>query len=183
MVQLKQAITAIIIAVGALTFGCQSQHGHHDQAGSPHKSMAPAKTDGALAAMLVEHHGGAIRLSDAVIARGQDPQVRAIAQKMKDQQSKEIPELQRIQSAEGGTATMSEDMKKKQAEAERDVNRAQGHDADHAFLKHMIEHHQDGIAMIQASKPNLKNARLISMVDNMVSTQQKEVTQMKEMNH
>ena len=183
----------------ALASGCRDDdsgpHGHSSvpqsggapattraAAGGDHMMMAHSDKD--LVAMLIEHHDGAIRLSDLELQKGDDADTKAIAQKNKDQQTKERQDLQRLQQQLGGPGMgMSADMKAKQAKAEKELSSASGHDADHVFLKHMTEHHKDGIQMVQNSLPNLKNDELKQMGQKMVQDQQRDVEKMQKMMH
>ena len=183
----------------ALASGCRDDDsGQHGHSTAPQSGGVPATTGAAarddhmmmahndkdLVTMLIEHHDGAIRLADLELQKGDDADAKAIAQKTKEQQTKERQDLQRLQQQLGGPGTgMSADMKAKQAKAEKELSSASGHDADHAFLKHMTDHHKDGIQMVQNSLPNLKNDELKQMGQKMVQDQQKDVEKMQKMMH
>jgi uncharacterized protein (DUF305 family) len=179
------------LAVGVgLIAGCKNgnnsdhQHAKDMSSTSSDSMMMTAKNDKDLATMLIEHHDGAIRLSDLELKQGESADTKQIAQKIRDMQSKERQDLQRLQQQLGGAGmSMSSEMKAKQARAEQELSAAKGHDADHHFLKHMTEHHQDGIRMVQSSMPNLQNQELKGMVQKMVQDQQNDIAQMHKQMH
>jgi uncharacterized protein (DUF305 family) len=196
----RLVLTVLLAGLGlVVTAGCRSkgEPNRGDRAGDTRSAtmadtggtmagdhMMMAHNDRDLATMLIEHHGGAIRLSDLELQRGQDADAKAMARKTRDQQAKERQDLQRLQQQLGGPGmSMSPEMKAKQAQAEQEVSAASGHDADHAFLKHMTEHHKDGIMMVQHSMPNLKNDELEQMADKMITDQQQDIEKMRKMMH
>jgi len=54
-----------------------------------------------------------------------------------------------------------------------------GDEFDKAFISGMIEHHQGAIDMANLAKQNAKHQDIKSMADDIVSTQSKEISQMK----
>jgi uncharacterized protein (DUF305 family) len=70
-----------------------------------HQAMMAVKEsdpDRAWAAKMVEHHRGAIAMSEILIKRGDDAEAKKMAQKSMDQQKKEIGELQSWLNRHGG---------------------------------------------------------------------------------
>lgn len=62
-----------------------------------HAGMAAASgetVDQAYIAKMVEHHRGAVAMADVALARSQDPEIRRMAQAVKDAQTREIAEMQ-----------------------------------------------------------------------------------------
>lgn len=62
-----------------------------------HASMASASgetLDEAYIAKMVEHHRGAVAMADVALAQSRDPEVRRMAQVVKDSQTREIAEMQ-----------------------------------------------------------------------------------------
>lgn len=61
-----------------------------------HAGMAAATgetIDEAYIAKMIEHHRGAVAMADVALARSQDPEVRRMAQAVKDTQTREIAEM------------------------------------------------------------------------------------------
>jgi len=62
-----------------------------------HAGMATATgetLDKAYIAKMVEHHRGAVAMADVALAGSQDPEIRRMAQAVKDTQTREIAEMQ-----------------------------------------------------------------------------------------
>lgn len=55
-----------------------------------------------------------------------------------------------------------------------------GDDFDRAFLEGMIEHHQGAVDMANEAKKSAKHEEIKSMADDIIQTQTKEITDMKE---
>ena len=55
-----------------------------------------------------------------------------------------------------------------------------GDEFDRAFLEGMIEHHQGAVDMANEAKKNAKHDEIKSMADDIIETQTKEITDMKE---
>jgi len=57
-------------------------------------AMATGETvDQAYIAKMIEHHRGAVAMADVALARSQDPEIRRMAQAVKDTQTREIAEM------------------------------------------------------------------------------------------
>ena len=77
---------------------------HHDAASMElHKAMKmpmdakmPGDVDRDFAAMMTMHHQQALKMADIELRSGKSPELKAMAQKMKDQQTREIAELARF---------------------------------------------------------------------------------------
>lgn len=54
----------------------------------------PASVDRAWVAEMIEHHRGAVAMADVALARAQDPEIRRMAQAVKDARTREIAEMQ-----------------------------------------------------------------------------------------
>ncbi|HVL43084.1 MAG TPA: DUF305 domain-containing protein [Brevundimonas sp.] len=61
-----------------------------------HAGMAAASgetVDQAYVAKMIEHHRGAVAMADVALAQSQDPEIRRMAQAVKDAQTREIAEM------------------------------------------------------------------------------------------
>lgn len=137
--------------------------------------------DNDFASMMKAHHMAAIEMAQMEVAKGTDAQVKQMAQKMIDDQQKEVAEFNTFlagHSAHGGGDAFHK-------EAVTIMNNMKM-DADHAgsidkqFVQMMIPHHQGAIEM---SRAYLKNGaheeKLKTMANNIISAQQKEITELK----
>lgn len=61
-----------------------------------HRDMASASggtVDEAYVAKMIEHHRGAVAMAEVALARSRDPEIRRMAQAVKDAQTREIAEM------------------------------------------------------------------------------------------
>lgn len=54
-----------------------------------------------------------------------------------------------------------------------------GHELDHAFLEHMIEHHQHAVEMAKLAQHHAKNGEIKKFADKTVTKQQEDIEKMK----
>jgi uncharacterized protein (DUF305 family) len=137
--------------------------------------------DNDFASMMKAHHIGAIEMAQMEVAKGTDAQVKQMAQKMIDDQQREVAELNTFlagHSAHGGGDAFHK-------EAMRIMNNMKM-DADHAgsidkqFVQMMIPHHQSAIDMASAYLKNgAHEQKLKTMANNIISAQQKEIAELK----
>ncbi len=73
-----------------------------------HAGMATATgetIDEAYIAKMIEHHRGAVAMADVALARSADPEIRRMAQAVKDAQTREIAEMQAWTPADQSVAS------------------------------------------------------------------------------
>ena len=138
------------------------------------------------AALMKTHHMGAVVMARRVLARGSDPAIHAMAEKMIADQDKEIKELDAFLS--GNNTTTSAANGDAFFKASMDQMKKMNMDMDHSgsidrqFLQMMIPHHQGGIDMARTYlQHGASDAKLKSIANNIISSQQKEITEMQGM--
>lgn len=99
---------------------------------------------------MIEHHQGAIAMSDILLAQGGDPQVLEKARMTSDMQRKEITELEAMLPAGSGQAS-SQGADDPYAEAVSQMHQrmmaAMGANPSETWMRKMIEHHRGGAEM------------------------------------
>ena len=132
----------------------------------------------AFLSMMTAHHQGAIEMADWVLERGDDPDVVAAAQAVKDAQAPEIEQMGTwlrewyqagVDAAWAGM--MNADMSGMMEAME------QGSDPDLAFLAEMIRHHQGAIDMAQIALERADHQELRDMARDIIVAQAEEVHQ------
>lgn len=127
---------------------------------------------------LIPHHDMALRMADAVLAGGADPEVREMARMMKEVQAAEIGELQAIR------ADVAEDVALRRvvdphAEADvAEIDAAAGIEADRRFLENMIPHHAVAVSMSHRALDQLTDPRLREMAMRTIDMQTREMNKM-----
>lgn len=173
------ALTAFARHIGASPSAPanQNQDGH-DQ----HGEMQMPATEADLVAMLLDHHAAAIKIAESELKRGAREDVKKMAAHIKDVQSKEQQDLSRINKELGGKGKgASAEQKQKMKKQQEELDAASGEKADDLFLRHMSEHHKQGVMMLEGSRSKVKHAELGKMVDKMIKDQKSEIEQMHNM--
>ncbi|RSK38845.1 DUF305 domain-containing protein [Hymenobacter perfusus] len=152
-------------------------------------AMKPkGNTDHDFAHMMMEHHRGAVAMSDIELRDGKDATMRQMAEKIKADQQKEIGELEpiaeRLDSAPTNykpqdandpfTAQMKTSMDNMMKNMPKTVA-----NPDMNFNMMMTVHHQSAMDMAKAELTHGKDTKLKEMAQKMVDTQQKEISAFK----
>lgn len=115
---------------------------------------------------MTKHHQDGIAMGRMALDKSQDSEIRSMAQKMIDDQSREIDQLQSLRG-DGPKATQQEMMKitgmMPESEMQRDMARleaATGHEFDIAWTEIVAKHHSGAIRMSNDQIRNGANAGL-----------------------
>ncbi|MFJ6375398.1 DUF305 domain-containing protein [Pseudarthrobacter oxydans] len=201
-------ISAAAIAAAIALAGCSAGSGsgssesmpgmNHGSSGMP-SSSAPATSaaasaefndaDTMFAQMMIPHHAQAVAMSDIMLKKeGIPAPVTELATKIKAAQGPEIEQMTGwLQSWGQPTETPSdmpaghsmsgmmgeEDMAKLEA--------AQGTEAAKLFLTQMIAHHEGAVMMAKTETTDGKNAEAVQLSKQIVSTQETEIQEMKDL--
>ncbi len=189
------AVTAAIttvIALSACTWPTGSMDGMEHDASSSSPDSSETNTgahndaDIAFAMGMVPHHQQAVEMADMILGKhGIDPQVSALAEKIKAAQDPEITlmtgwldtwgspidSMGDMPGMEMGTGMMSEgDMSK--------LDAATGVDASRLFLEQMVEHHTGAIEMANIELSEGANSAAVALAKNIVTSQTAEISDM-----
>lgn len=194
--RLAAAFTAVVAALllGACSSPAQPAGETTQPTDAPVITGEPAgynADDVAFATNMVPHHKQAIELSTLVPERSTNPDVTALASRISAEQQPEInilnvflvqwnenPEL----GDDGGHGAHGQPMQGMVDDATMaKLESLQGTEFDRLWLESMIGHHQGAVEMAKAEIANGKNVDAISMAKTMVSTQEAEIVQMKQM--
>jgi uncharacterized protein (DUF305 family) len=182
-----------MLVLGALWTGLGLAQMDHS---SPHGGMAMQSLaeldkrsgrsfDIAYMSMMIEHHQGAVEMAQAILKVSKDARIRKAAQEIVAVQNKEITQLTgwlRAWYAAAPSprylAMMRADMKP-MMESSMMGMQALGHalSADRAFLKGMIPHHQDAVAMSQSCLQRAARAELKRFCQEVIAVQSREIAQ------
>ena len=143
-----------------------------------------ADHDRMFADSMSKHHEDGIQMARMAVDKAQNAELRAMAQKMIDDQSRESTEMQSLRG--DAPRTTMEEMQKMpgmmpEPQTQRDMARleaAQGHEFDLAFTEIMAKHHQSAITMAKDHRPKLKNAALKEIASNIIEKQTRERQQL-----
>ena len=133
------------------------------------------------AGMMKIHHEGAINMVNIEIAEGKNNELLKMAAKMKQDQNAEIIQFEKFltdtkdnSKREGFGAELMESMKS-MSNASHDMST----NIDAQFVAMMVPHHQGAIDMAKVYLKYAKDKTLKAMAEQIVSSQQKEIEEMK----
>lgn len=142
------------------------------------ESLSGREFEVAFMSLMTAHHQGAIEMADWVLERGDDPDVLAAAQTVKDAQAPEIEQMTawlrewyQVDVDAAWAGMMNADM----SGMMDTMGRAS--DPDLGFLAEMIRHHQDAIDMAQGALEHAEHQELRDMARDIIVTQAEEVHQ------
>lgn len=133
--------------------------------------------DNDFAALMKAHHLGAIEMAEWEVVKGTDPQIKQMAQKMIDDQQREVSELNTFLSghgAHGGGDAFFKEAMASMNNMKMDMDHTGS--VDRQFAQMMIPHHQSAVDMARAYlKSGGHEEKLKTMANNIISSQQKEI--------
>ncbi|PJJ54943.1 DUF305 domain-containing protein [Hymenobacter chitinivorans] len=153
------------------------------------ESFKPAgNTDHDFAHMMMAHHQGAVDMSALELKEGKDATLRAMAQKISDDQQKEIKDLEAIATRLDGAPTNYKPQdpadpftSKMKTSMDDMMNMGQPTgNVDQDFAAMMVPHHQSAIDMAKAELAHGRDTKLKEMAQGMIDAQQKEIQQFKD---
>ena len=148
------------------------------------KSMqSTGDPDKDFASMMKAHHTGAIEMARAEVAQGTDTQLKQMAQKMIEEQQKEITDFdaflssntkQANDTAQGRSDAFHQQVMGQMNNMKMDMDHSGS--MDKQFAQMMISHHQGGIDMAKAYlKTGAREQKLKTLANNIITDQQKEI--------
>jgi uncharacterized protein (DUF305 family) len=153
--------------------------------------MHGAKPTGSIdidfAAMMLEHHNGAVEMSKVEVDKGKNAELKAFAQKVIDDQNKEIGFMQEFISNAAKTTSLNSAEFQKALHlsmiAMMNDNTTIYNDIDKDFAAQMIPHHQSAVDMAKAYLQYGQEKSLTKLCQNIISSQEKEINWLKEWLH
>jgi uncharacterized protein (DUF305 family) len=147
------------------------------------KSMNDPDHDFAM--MMKHHHMAAKEMAQIEVSQGHHNEVKVLAQKMSDDQSKEISEIDNFLSnipAENKPGNDKFHHEVKQMMSNMPMNMEQsGKDVDQQFVSMMISHHDQAIDMSEMYLKYGKKQEMRSLADKIIKAQSKEIKDLKDL--
>lgn len=150
---------------------------------------AGTEADVTFAQLMIPHHQQAVQMADLALAQATTPEVKALAQRIKDAQGPEITMMSGWLQGWGAPMAMASDMAGMDMGGQTasgmmtdkdmtDLANAQGADFDRMWLTMMIAHHKGAITMAQDVKASSSTPEVTSLADAIISGQTKEIDYM-----
>ena len=181
---LISAAAAIVVLAGCAndssTSGIPMEHGSANASAGPSAS-AFNDTDIMFVQVMLPHHDQAVSMSDLLLAkRGVNPEVAALARKIKDTQQAEIDTMNgwfdamgrpRVEEGthHGGLDGMLDEHEMQQ------LDQANSGDGQRLFLEAMIKHHTGAIKMANLETAAGQHPGAVDLAKNIATTQQQEI--------
>ena len=133
--------------------------------------------DNDFAMMMKSHHMGAIEMANMELSSGKDADLKAMAQKMINDQQKEINEFNSFLSShnpnsKNNFATNAKKMMDKSSSMSLNMH---GADVDLDFATMMVQHHQGAIDMAKEYLKTAHEPTMKAIAQNIITSQQKEI--------
>lgn len=127
---------------------------------------------------MIEHHRGAVEMSNIALAQGVEGPVREMAQMTITKQTREIGELEAMAkqgspSSEAGAAYKAGDSRMHDA-----MMAAKGADASETWIRKMFEHHRGAIAMSEVVIAQGQDAKVKEKARKTAADQTKEIAEL-----
>ena len=156
---------------------------HNGMMGSSNSSEF-STTDVMFAQMMIPHHQQAVEMSDLALTTSTNPDVLALAQKIRDAQAPEIALMTSWLDTAGANTTMGHSMDDMgmdgmlSGDEMTALKAATGTDFDTLYLQGMIGHHEGALQMVTMIA-NSSNADVKKLGAAIVTSQTAEIAQMK----
>lgn len=128
--------------------------------------------------MMIEHHQGAVDMSQQELNAGKDEKMKSMAQTIIDKQKKEISDLQDFVNSykPSGMKHGEGELQKSMTEMETKMKGMQmSGDADKDFAMMMASHHQSAVDMAKMEQKNGMSSKLKQMAQKTIDDQNKEI--------
>lgn len=182
------AAFATATIVSSCATASKEDHSVHASGVSTEQVAAHDADDVQFAQLMIPHHEQAVELAGIVPGRSTNPNVIALAEKIAAEQQPEISAMKamllqwdvKLESHESGHAGMAMQGMVDDATMVK-LDSLRGADFDALWLQSMISHHQGVIAMAKTEIADGTSADMIALAKNIVTAQQAEIDQMKQM--
>ncbi|MEX2154212.1 MAG: DUF305 domain-containing protein [Gemmatimonadaceae bacterium] len=147
-------------------------------AGATSGSMAGmdmANSDRDFLRMMSDHHEGLIRMASAAMTKASKPATQGDAHNLHTKQAAERDTMVAMLRTAYGDSYTPKVMPKNRAQNDS-LQALSGANYDRTFYRIMIDHHREGVAMIDSTMPHLTKDDVKRKADRMKADQQKEIT-------
>lgn len=190
-------LVALLLAALLLTACGDDSNSSNDDAGTADTSSAATYNDAdvTFAQGMIPHHQQAVEMAQLAEDRAESPELKQLASDIEAAQAPEIEQLtgwledwgaeapsDSMDHGDMGHGDSSSDMSGMMtAEDMTMLENANGMDFDQMFLTMMIEHHEGAVEMAETQVADGENPEAIAMAEEIISTQEAEIEQMKTM--
>lgn len=158
----------------------KAMHDAMDNSMQQMHSMKPTgDADYDFAMMMKHHHQGAIDMAKSEVAGGTDEAMKAMAQKMIDEQQKEIAQFDQFMQGKQPAGNSDYGQKAMGMMTPMSDIKMESGSLDAMFASMMIPHHQDAVKMAQEYLKVGKNAEMKKIAQAIIQNQPKEIQELR----
>jgi uncharacterized protein (DUF305 family) len=103
---------------------------------------------------MIEHHQGAIDMSEVVLGQNPAPEVAEMARMAIEKQRKDIEDIRKLLKDGGPDQASAELYRPAMMDMQQKMQAAMGADASETYMRKMIEHHKGAVAMSDVALQN-----------------------------
>ena len=131
---------------------------------------------------MIQHHQGAIDMSNILLEQGPEAGVRDMAQKTIEKQRKDIQDLEKLaQSGASGSSESAAPFQQPMMQMHDKMMAARGANASETWIRKMIEHHRGAVDMANVVLAQGPNPRVREMAQKTVKEQTKDISDLEKM--
>lgn len=147
-----------------------------------HSKTLSGNNDEDFAEMMSDHHDGAVEMSEILIRKGKDEELKNFARQVIKTQQQEMKLMDRFDNLKDQSANSAEFQRELMATMAPMMNTGLPvhNDVDRDYAEQMIPHHQSAVEMAKVYKKYGKQPELLKLSDNIIATQQKEIEFLKQ---
>jgi uncharacterized protein (DUF305 family) len=137
---------------------------------------------------MIHHHNGAVTMAKMVLGKTQRPELKAFAQKIIDDQTREIDQMKQLrnrwyagkpEAVNMEMAGMVGGMKMMNSEHMKEWEQMPPEHFDEHFLNMMIAHHEGAVVMSKDAQKKAEHLEIKQLAEKIIQAQQPEIDQMK----
>ena len=137
---------------------------------------------------MIHHHNGAVMMAKMVLGKTERPELKLFAQKIIDDQTKEIGYMQQLRdqwyagkpsSVNMEMPGMIGGMKTMNSEHMKEMGDMEPAHFDEHFLKMMVAHHEGAVTMSKDAALKAEHSEIKKLAEQIIKAQQPEIDQMK----
>ena len=121
-----------------------------------------------------DHHQGLIAMAEPAMSKGSTAQVQGDAHRLHTEQEQEQQEMVNMLRGTYGDSIQPTATARNRAMNDT-LQQQSGADYDRTFYRMVVEHHREGIAMIDEFRPRVQRTEVREMIDRMRAKQQREI--------
>lgn len=147
-----------------------------------HGNEITGNNDADFAKMMIEHHDGAVEMSELLLEKGKNEELKNFARKVIEAQNKEVQLMKKFEDRKEASPDSKEFVQElnRSMAAMMDKNIQIHNNIDKDYAQQMIPHHQSAVDMAKVYLKYGKKKELLQLCKDIVKTQNTEIAELKE---